>query len=118
MTYHSYVVVGLFATELSVEGIPLLLLIRSADSIEEPTLSRLFLADIETELSSLPPEARKWSEELFDSLRSAWCGDQKRTANIFELFSRLSVGPLRTMIEGTIASHEHLYWGGSRADNY
>jgi hypothetical protein len=97
---HSYIVIGLFPTEISPSGAPLALLWKGYNSHAAIQLEVLFAEDLDQHTAQLDPEEQQWVKELIHSIQNVTSRDPERVEELFERLSNLSVGPVRTTFHG------------------
>jgi hypothetical protein len=97
---HSYIVIGLFPTEISTTGVPLALVWKGSPPHDAAQLEVLFAEDLDQHTARLEPEQRQWVDELVHSIRRVASNDSERADALFERLANLNVGPVRTMTRG------------------
>ena len=97
---HSYIVIGIFPTEISTVGVPLAVLWKVFDPSKGAQLELLLVEDLNQQTVLLELEQRQWVKELIHSIHNVASNDPKRADELFERLSNLNVGPIRTMVLG------------------
>jgi len=95
-----YVLLGAFASDLEVSGIPSVIFCKETNS--DSPLSILVAPNFEECVSIVPPESKWWIDDLLTDLQQIDLGDSEEVASLHARVSSLNVGPLRTISNGML----------------